>query len=109
MPELRRYLTITTVTLVLVGAATVAYAQTPSASAPRTPTAPGVSRAIEHPDPTVDQTQPDANQPETAKDDNSGQPETASDAPKTTPQQKAEQEAKRGVRSNTPPPEKPHN
>ena len=107
MIELRRYLTITTVALVLVGAATVAYAQTPSSSAPRAPTAPSVSRAIEHPDPTVDQTQPDANQPETAKDDNRGQPETATDAPKPTPQQKAEEDAKRGVRSNTPPPEKP--
>ena len=111
MPELRRYLTITTVTLVLIGATTVAYAQTPAASAPRAPTAPGVSRAIEHPDPTVDQTQPDANQPETARDDNRGQPETATDAPKPTPQQKAEQDAKRGVRSNTPsntpPPQRP--
>lgn len=114
MSEFRRYLTITTVALVLAGAASIAYAQTPASGAQRAPTAPGVTRAVEHPDPSVDQTQPDSSQPatavdppasgpETAKDDHVGQPETATDAPKPTPPQ--------GVRSNTPsntpPPQKP--
>jgi hypothetical protein len=98
----------------------------PSSSAPR---APGVTRAVEHPDsskpdrsgpdPTVDQTQPDSHQPETAvdkgpagpetaKDDKKHQPETASDKP-TAPSssEKAAVIASQGVRSNTPPSAKP--
>jgi hypothetical protein len=94
----------------------------PSSSAPR---APGVTRAVAHPDSakpdrssadsTVDQTQPDSHQPETAvdkgpagpetaKDDQKHQPETASDKP-TAPSssQKAAAIAGQGVRSNTPP------
>jgi len=94
----------------------------PSSSAPR---APGVTRAVEHPDstkpdrsgpdPTVDQSQPDSHQPETAvdkgppgpetaKDDQKHQPETAFDKP-TAPSssQKAAAIASQGVRSNTPP------
>ena len=76
-------------------------------AAARAPTVPGVTRAVEHPDTTVDQTQPDGHQPETAADPPSTGPETATDNPKRTPQQKAEDNAARGVRSNTPPPTKP--
>jgi hypothetical protein len=109
--------------LALAGTATLAQAQTaaaPSSSAPKTATAPGVTRAVEHPDTTVDQTQPDSHQPETAsdpqssgpetaKDDSKGKPETATDAPKESATQKAADQAKQGVRSNTPPPTKPLN
>ena len=110
-----------TAALALVGTATLAQAQTaPSASAPRATTAPGVTRAVEHPDTTVDQTQPDSHQPETAtdpqssgpetaKDDSKGKPETATDVPKESATQKAADQAKQGVRSNTPPPSKPQN
>ncbi len=104
--------------LALTGAAALAQAQT----AARAPTAPGVTRSVEHtdtPDTTVDQTQPDPHQPETASDPKSsgpqtarddpklGKPETATDAPKQTPVQKAADKAAEGVRSNTPPPPKP--
>jgi hypothetical protein len=99
-----------------------------------------VTRAVEHPDnpspdksgpdPTVDQTLPDARQPETAvdkevgvpetakddsklkpetaKDDEKLKPETASDAPpKSSASEKAAEAARKGVRSNTPPPQAP--
>jgi hypothetical protein len=104
--------------LALTGAAALAQAQT---SSTRAPTAPGVTRAIEHPDTTVDQTQPDSRQPETASDPQSsgpptarddpklGKPETASDVPKESKVQKAADQAAQGVRSNTPPPSKPRN
>jgi len=111
-----------TAALALGGAPTLAHAQTAasSASAPRATTAPGVTRAIEHPDTTVDQTQPDSHQPETAsdpqssgpetaRDDSKGKPETATDVPKESAIQKAADQAKQGVRSNTPPPSKPQN
>jgi hypothetical protein len=126
MPQPRHYLApaylAPALTLALLaGTVTVAQAQTSSASAPRAPVAPGVTRAIEHPDTTADQTQPDSHQPETASDPRSsgpetakddpklGKPETASDAPKQSPVQKAADQAKEGVRSNTPPPGKPQN
>jgi hypothetical protein len=98
--------------LLLAGNAALAQVQSakPSGSAPR---APGVTRAIEHPDgskpdPTVDQTQPDSHQPETARDDQKHQPETASDKP-TAPSssEKAAAIAREGVRSNTPPSKPP--
>jgi hypothetical protein len=108
--------------LALAGTATLAQAQTTaaSASAPKAATAPGVTRAVEHPDTTVDQTQPDSHQPETAadprssgpetaKDDSKGKPETASDVAPKSALQKAADQAKQGVRSNTPPPSKPQN
>ena len=116
MLELRRYLIIA---ISLTGATALAQAQTTArADAPRGPTAPGVTRAVEHPDTTVDQTQPDSHQPETAsdppsrgpetaKDDSKGKPETATDVPKESATQKAADQAKQGVRSNTPPPPKP--
>lgn len=105
MRALRGYLAIT---VLLGGAAALAVPQPvqAQAAAARAPTAPGVTRAVEHPDPTVDQTQPDAHQPATATDPPSSGPETATDAPKRTPQQKAEDDAKKGVRSNSPPPPK---
>jgi hypothetical protein len=124
MLRLRRYM-ITAIALTgavaFGGTAAVAQAQT---AAPRTPTAPGVTRAVEHPDTTpdtaADQTQPDSHQPETATDPKSGgpetakddsklKPETATDAPKLSAAQKAADQAKQGVRSNTPPPGKPQN
>lgn len=105
--------------LALTGAAALAQAQTST----RALTAPGVSRAIEHPDttpdPTVDQSQPDSHQPETASDPRSsgpptarddpklGKPETATDVPKQSALKKAAEQAAQGVRSNTPPPAKP--
>ena len=117
MIELRGFLVAA---LLSLGASTFTQAQTaaPRAEAPRAPTAPGVTRAIEHPDPSVDQTKPDEHQPETAVDPpNSGpetarddprlQPETATDAPKTSPTQKAADQAQQGVRSNSPPTAKP--
>ena len=107
MRALRGYVAIT---VLLGGVAALARpqpAQAQTAAAARAPTAPGVSRAVEHPDPTVDQTQPDAHQPATASDPPSSGPETATDTPKRTPQQKAEDNAKKGVRSNSPPPPKP--
>jgi hypothetical protein len=94
--------------LLLTGGNALAQVQSakPSNSAPR---APGVTRAVEHPDaskpdPTVNQTQPDSHQPETAADDQKHQPETASDKP-TAPSssEKAAAVAREGVRSNTPP------
>jgi hypothetical protein len=107
--------------LALTGAAALAQAQTST----RASTAPGVTRAIEHPDttpdPTVDQTQPDSHQPETASDPRSsgpqtarddpklGKPETATDVPKQSQVRKAAEHAAQGVRSNTPPPSKPQN
>ena len=118
MLELRRCM-ITA--LALIGATALAQAQTTARSdAPRGPTAPGVTRTVEHPDTTVDQTQPDSHQPETAtdppssgpetaKDDSTLKPETATDVPKLSAAQKAADQAKQGVRSNTPPPTKPQN
>jgi hypothetical protein len=113
MPKLHRSLIIA---LALAGAASLAQAQTAPSSAPRAATAPGVTRAVEHPDTdtTVDQTQPDAHQPETAsdpkssgpetaRDDTKLKPETATDAPKLSATQQAAEKAKQGVRSNTPP------
>jgi hypothetical protein len=113
MLKLHRYLIAA---VALTGATGLAQAQTPS----HAPTAPGVTRAVEHPDTTVDQTQPDSSQPatasdppssgpETAKDDSKLKPETATDAPKLSAVQKAAQQASQGVRSNTPPPAKPQN
>jgi hypothetical protein len=114
--------------LALAGTVSVGQAQTaaPSQSAPR---APGVTRAVAHPDnpspdksgpdPTVDQTLPDARQPETAKDDQKMKPETAKDdqklkpetasdaPPKRSSSERAAEIAKKGVRSNTPPPRAP--
>lgn len=107
--------------LALIGASALAQAQTTArADAPRGPTAPGVTRAVEHRDTTVDQTQPDSRQPETAtdppssgpetaEDDSTLKPETATDAPKLSAAQKAADVAKQGVRSNSPPPSKPQN
>jgi hypothetical protein len=95
MTEFRRYMITALLLTGFLGVSTLTQAQ--SAQAPRAPTVPGVSRAIEHPDPTVDQTQPDtAHQPETAVDPPSSGPETATDKPKKAPTQP-------GVRSNTPP------
>lgn len=89
-------------------AGAVATAQAQTAPTARAPTAPGVTRSVEHPDTTVDQTQPDPNQPATAADDQKKGPETASDVPKKSPQdKKADELARKGVRSNTPPPSKP--
>jgi hypothetical protein len=111
MLKLHRYLIPA---LLLTGATALAQAQTAPS---RAPTAPGVTRAIEHPDTTpdttVDQTQPDSHQPETAsdpqskgpetaRDDQKSAPETATDAPKLTATQKAAEQAKQGVRSNKP-------
>jgi hypothetical protein len=112
MLKLHRYL----IAAVALTGTTLALAQTPS----HAPTAPGVTRAVEHPDTTVDQTQPASNQPETAsdppssgpetaKDDSKLKPETATDTPKLSAVQKAAEQAKQGVRSNTPPPAKPQN
>ncbi len=107
MTELRRCLLIAAVLSGgAMGVSTLAQAQ--AAAAPRAPTVPGVTRAVEHPDTTVDQTQPDKHQPETAADPPSSGPETATDAPKPSPAQKAADQARQGVRSNTPPPAKPN-
>jgi hypothetical protein len=124
MATIRTLPAIAVAALLLAGGTALAQVQgaKSSSSAPR---APGVTRAVEHPDsskpdrsgpdPTVDQTQPDSHQPqtavdkgpagpETAKDDHKHQPETASDKP-TAPSssEKAAAIAKEGVRSNTPP------
>ena len=116
MLKLRRSLIIA---LVLTGSAALAQAQTATSGAQRAATAPGVTRAVEHPDTTVDQTQPDSHQPETAtdppssgpetaRDDTKLKPETATDAPpKLTAAQQAAEQAKQGVRSNTPSSSKP--
>jgi hypothetical protein len=117
MLKLRRSLIIA---LTLAGGAALAQAQTAtSGTAQRAPTAPGVTRAVEHPDTTVDQTLPDSRQPETATDPPSSGPETATDdtklkpetatdaPPKLTAAQQAAEQAKQGVRSNTPPSSKP--
>ena len=77
MVKLRRSLMIA---LALTGSAALAQAQTAtSGAAQRAATAPGVTRAVEHPDTTVDQTLPDSHQPETATDPPSSGPETATD------------------------------
>ena len=119
MQKLRRSLIIA---LAFTGAAALAQAQTAtSGGAQRAATAPGVTRAVEHPDKpdtTADQTQPDSHQPETAtdpqssgpetaRDDTKLKPETATDAPKLSATQQAAEQAKQGVRSNTPPSSKP--
>jgi hypothetical protein len=119
MLKLRRSLIIA---LALTGSAALAQAQTAtSGGAQRAATAPGVTRAVEHPDTTdtaADQTRPDSHQPETAtdpqssgpetaKDDTKLKPETATDAPKLSATQQAAEQAKQGVRSNTPPSSKP--
>jgi hypothetical protein len=120
MLKLRRSLIIA---LALTGSAALAQAQTAtSGGAQRAATAPGVTRAVEHPDTTadttVDQTQPDSRQPETATDPQSSgpetatddtklKPETATDAPKLSATRQAAEQAKQGVRSNTPPSSKP--
>ena len=118
MLKLRRSLIIA---LVLTGSAALAHAQTATSGAQRAATAPGVTRAVEHPDTpdtTADQTQPDSHQPETAtdpqssgpetaRDDTKLKPETATDAPKLSATQQAAEQAKQGVRSNTPPSSKP--
>ena len=117
MLKLRRSLIIA---LVLTGSAALAQAQT-ATSGQRAATAPGVTRAVEHPDKpdtSADQTQPDSHQPETAadpqssgpetaRDDTKLKPETATDAPKLSATQQAAEQAKQGVRSNTPPSSKP--
>ena len=121
--------------LLLAAAAAASQAQTPPPRTATAPLAPGVSRAVEHPDasrpdPTADQTLTDEHQPETAvdhepggpetavdherggpetaRDDQKLTPETASDAPKPSRSREAQAIAKQGVRSNTPPP-KPQN
>ena len=118
MLKLRRSLIIA---LVLTGSAALAQAQTATSGAQRAATAPGVTRAVEHPDTpdtTADQTQPDSHQPETAtdpqssgpetaRDDTKLKPETATDAPKLSATQQAAEQAKQGVRSNTPSSSKP--
>jgi hypothetical protein len=71
MSGIRGYLLVASLAIGSLSVSAFTQAQTvaPGAQAPRAPTAPGVSRAIEHPDPTVDQTQPDAaHQPQTAAD-----------------------------------------
>ena len=119
--------------LLLACTAAVSQSQTPprADSAAR---APGVTRAVEHPDaplpdPTVDQTLTDERQPETAvdhepggpetavdhepgapetaRDDQRLKPETASDAPKPSSSHRAAEIARQGVRSNAQPP-RPH-
>jgi hypothetical protein len=121
---------LSTVALFCSTALVQAQTAAPRSDAQRTATAPGVTRAVEHPDTTVDQTQPDSRQPETAsdpqssgpataKDSPNSQPETATDAPKPSAEQKAAEQARKGVRSNTlpaasspppaSPPGKPHN
>ena len=100
-----------------------AQAQTPAPQARSVPRAPGVTRAVEHPDkPAPDEAKPDAMQPETAKDDQKMTPETARDDDKLKPEtatdaprkpstsqgQRAAEIARQGVRSNTPPVPKPH-
>ena len=98
-----------TAALLLTSGAAFAQAQTAAPTAPRqdsqrAATAPGVTRAVEHPDTSADQTQPDASQPETAVDDQKLAPETATDAAKKSAEsKKAAELAKQGVRSNTPP------
>jgi hypothetical protein len=82
-------------------------------AAPRAPTAPGVTRAVEHPSTPPDATEdtskpataadPQTNVPETAQDDQKTAPETATDKPRASSTQKAAEVAKQGVRSNTPP------
>lgn len=59
-------------------------------------------------DPTQPETAKDDHKltPETAKDDEKLKPETATDTRKPSKREKDAQNAKRGVRSNTPPP--PH-
>ena len=120
MLNLRRSLIIA---LALTGSAALAQAQTAtSGAAQRAATAPGVTRAVEHPDTPdtpADQTRPDSHQPETAtdppssgpetaKDDTKLKPETATDAPpKLSAAQQAAEQAKQGVRSNTPSSSKP--
>ncbi|MDB6011149.1 MAG: hypothetical protein JWL65_3399 [Gammaproteobacteria bacterium] len=118
MLKLRRSLIIA---LALTGSAALAHAQTATSGAQRAATAAGVTRAVEHPDTpdtTADQTQPDSHQPETAtdpqssgpetaRDDTKLKPETATDAPKLSATQQAAEQAKQGVRSNTPPSSKP--
>jgi hypothetical protein len=119
MLKLRRSLILA---VALTGGVALAQAQTaPSGAAQRAATAPGVTRAVEHPDTpdtTADQTQTDSHQPETAtdpkssgpetaRDDTKLMPETATDAPKLSATQQAAEQAKQGVRSNTPPSGKP--
>ncbi len=79
-----------------------ALAQAPSA---RAPTAPGVTRAVEHPSDTPETaSDPQPTGPETAKDDQKTAPETATDAPRgPIEKDKKVGEAVKGVRSNTPP------
>jgi hypothetical protein len=87
MLKLRRSLIIA---LVLTGSAALAQAQT-ATSAQRAATA----------------TDPQSSGPETARDDTKLKPETATDAPKLSATQQAAEQAKQGVRSNTPPSSKP--
>jgi hypothetical protein len=79
-----------------------ALAQAPSA---RAPTAPGVTRAVEHPSDTPETaTDPAPTGPETAKDDQKTAPETATDSPRgPIDKDKKVADAVKGVRSNTPP------
>jgi hypothetical protein len=79
-----------------------ALAQAPSA---RAPTAPGVTRAVEHPSNTPETaTDPTPTGPETAKDDQKTAPETATDAPRgPIDKDKKVADGVKGVRSNTPP------
>src|SRR5436305_7605585 len=76
--------------LALTGSAALAQAQTVvSGAAPRATTAPGTTRAVEHPDTpdtATDQTRPDSHQPETATDAQSTGPETATDDTKLKPE-----------------------
>jgi hypothetical protein len=60
------------------------------------------------PDPTQPETAKDDHKlaPENAKDDDKLKPETATDTRKPTKRDKAAANAKRGVRSNTPPPKR---
>ena len=125
MVTVRTLPAIAAAALLLAGSAAVAQVQSATSRTSSAPRAPGVTRAVQHPDkpkldrsgpdPTVNQTQPDNHQPETAvdeapggpetaKDDQKHQPETASDKP-TAPSssEKAAAIAREGVRSNTPP------
>jgi hypothetical protein len=118
-----RYRAPLAATCLLMGSA--AFAQTQATvpraeGVPRVPTAPGVTRPVEAaPNIPPTTTDTDGSKPETASDSPAEAPETANDDQKMTPEsatdnprkpdadKKAEELAKQGVRSNTPPPPKP--
>ncbi len=93
---------------------TAALAQSPASSpraegVPRAATAPGVTRAVAPSDSSApDQSKAvDSSKPETAHDDQKNSPETATDDPPAIDAKKAQDAAKQGVQSNTPPTPKP--